>query len=117
MLSGFADVRVQADTTTRAKQMVLDAANGDPDDEDGDRRYTLPDGARFRLDEEDEVTGGDIWVEVIIDDRTIETAASSKQVVSQHMRLLPTELPAGSIRHDIAGMVVETIQQQDRRFS
>lgn len=71
ILRGFADVRVQADTTTQAKQIVLDAAHGDPDDKDGDRRYLLPDGTRFHLDPEDQAMGGEIWAEVVIDEPAI----------------------------------------------
>ncbi len=116
-LRGFADVRVQADTTAQAIQIVLDAANGDPDDEDGDRRYLLPDGTRFHLDPEDEVVDGEVWAEIISDDQTIKTASDPTEPESQGMAVLPTEPPAPeAIRHDIAGMIVETIERQDGRW-
>lgn len=111
-LRGFADVRVQGDTANHAIQIVLDAANGDPDDEDGDRRYLLPDGTRFRLDPQDEVVGGEIWAAVIIDAHAIKTADNSTKPEGQGMAVLPTGSPAPeAVRHDIAGMVVETIQR------
>lgn len=72
-LLGVAEVRVQADTAAQAKQIVLDAAQGDPDDEDGDRRYLLPDGTCFHLDPEDLVMDGEIWAEIVIDELAVKT--------------------------------------------
>lgn len=116
-LRGFADVRVQADTAAQAKQIVLDAANGDPDDEDGDRRYLLPDGTRFHLDPEDEVVDGEIWAEVVIDEPAVNTPDNPTEPESQGMAVLPIEPSAPeAVRHDIAGMVIEMIQQQDGRW-
>ena len=116
-LRGFADVLVTADTAAQAKQIVLDAANGDLDDADGDRRYLLPDGTRFHLDPEDEVVDGEIWAEVVTGEAAIEALDNRKAPERQGMSLLPIEPSAPqAARHDIAGMIVETIQQQDGRW-
>ena len=72
VLLDSADIALQAETPDGAAQIVLDATNGDPDDENGTRAHRLPDERRFELDPE-RVVGGETYAEVIVDGNVIKT--------------------------------------------
>lgn len=65
LLQGYADVMLNEASAEAAASVVLDAANGDPDDVTDSRRYQLPDGRSFPLDPEDTVIGGRIFCHVL----------------------------------------------------
>lgn len=71
LLCGSADVSMADVMPERAAELVLNAVEGDPNDDTGERRYHLPDGRFIPLDPEDCVVGGRIYCQVLDEERHI----------------------------------------------